>query len=101
MLWKDEYKIGVSLIDNQHKAMFDRVDLLLATLSKNNNDYTRTECINTIGYLKQYCVIHFRDEEIFQNNYKQFKITIDAKIKIKDMKKKKKKIIDFTFGPSS
>ena len=79
MLWKDEYKIGVSLIDNQHKAMFDRVDLLLATLSKNNNDYTRTECINTIGYLKQYCVIHFRDEEIFQKSIQYAGLTIHKK----------------------
>ena len=45
-------------------------------------------------------VHHSVKKEIFQNNYKQFKIIENAKIRIEDMKNTQK-VIEFSFGPSS
>lgn len=68
MLWKEEYKIGVTNIDNQHKLLFDRLDLLLFELAKNDKEHSRAECLKAIEYIKILSVKHFADEEMFQRS---------------------------------
>ena len=63
MLWKEEYKIGVPKIDEQHRALFDAVEKLLSTLPKGNESFLKLECLTTIKFLKEYTLQHFRDEE--------------------------------------
>ncbi|MCL2169417.1 MAG: hemerythrin domain-containing protein [Defluviitaleaceae bacterium] len=65
-MWKESYKIGVEHIDRQHKQLFEYVDAMAATLKKQQSfeDY-KNQIVEAIGFLKQYCVEHFKDEEAY------------------------------------
>ena len=69
-MWKDSYKIGVDLIDEQHKELFDRVDRLLEVIKKDDFSEKRDECSKAINFLKEYVVKHFSEEEAYQESIK-------------------------------
>ena len=58
--WKDEYKIGVTIIDNQHKQLFDAYDEFLHKLQENKTKEAKEVLIQR---LKQYTLFHFATEE--------------------------------------
>jgi len=61
--WDDSYSIGVDKVDNQHKELFKRLnDLILA----NKSDKGRDEVKKILGFLADYTVKHFEDEEELQ-----------------------------------
>lgn len=67
MLWKDNYQLGVSLIDEQHKELFRRVESFLRVLRSNNCWDEKIPQINeTLEFMKRYVVEHFHDEEEYQ-----------------------------------
>lgn len=67
MLWKDKYKLGVSLIDSQHKELFRRVDAFFQTLRSTAPWDQKVAHVNeTLEFMKAYVVEHFRDEEAYQ-----------------------------------
>jgi hemerythrin len=68
MLWKEEYKLGVAMIDIQHKSLFDAVDGLLNSILHKNEYEAKTECLDFIRFLKKYCVTHFATEENYQRS---------------------------------
>lgn len=69
MLWKDQYKLGVPVIDAQHKELFRRVDSFLQVLrSENSWDEKIPEINETLEFMKNYVVEHFRDEEEYQRS---------------------------------
>ncbi len=65
MLWKESYKTGVDLIDQQHKQLFDTTENLIKAIREGSDYERKRECIQTIIFLKNYIVKHFDDEEKF------------------------------------
>ena len=63
MTWNDNLKIGVSLIDREHKELCDRIDRLLAACSQGKGS---KEIAETVDFLQEYTVKHFGDEEKLQ-----------------------------------
>lgn len=60
MMWKDSYQIGAPRIDEQHKELFRVTEELVGAAQ---NGITAEACRKVIGFLKEYVVFHFRDEE--------------------------------------
>ena len=67
MMWKDKYKIGIPLVDKQHKELFDRVEKFVEALRKDEEwDAKLPEIKKTLAFMKNYVVEHFDDEEVYQ-----------------------------------
>jgi hemerythrin len=64
-MWKDAYAVGNELIDSQHKELFRMADDLAAAMSREGPD-SRAACARSVGFLKNYVVKHFADEEELQ-----------------------------------
>lgn len=74
--WKDRYSIGITLIDNQHKELFNKVcDLLVAMKSGKGS----VEVLKTLDFLEGYVIKHFKDEESIQIKSKYPKFNIQKK----------------------
>lgn len=65
-LWKEEYRIGVDLIDEQHHQLFDKIEHLLEIAKGGSWETNRRECMEIIDFLVNYTIIHFETEEKFQ-----------------------------------
>lgn len=63
MMWKDSYRLGVDQIDTQHRELF-RMTAELVRASKGTA--TEEDCQKALGFLKDYVIRHFRDEEAYQ-----------------------------------
>lgn len=63
MMWKDSLKIGVPLIDSEHRELCDRIDRLLDACNKGQG---REEILKTLEFLESYTIKHFGDEEKLQ-----------------------------------
>lgn len=69
MLWKDQYELGVPLIDAQHKELFRRVEAFLQVLRSQAGWEEKIPQLNeTLEFMKNYVVEHFRDEEEYQKS---------------------------------
>jgi hemerythrin len=67
MIWKEKYRIGVPLIDEQHQELFRRVTDFVKTLRSGDEWETKLSKVNeTLAFMKDYVIIHFGDEEEFQ-----------------------------------
>lgn len=67
MLWKEKYQVGVELIDEQHEELFRRVDEFMKVLRSEGAWEKKIDKVNeTLGFMKDYVVTHFRDEEVYQ-----------------------------------
>ena len=64
-MWKDSLKIGVPLIDSEHKELCDRIDRLFAACSQGKG---RDEIMKTVEFLESYTIKHFSDEEKLQRS---------------------------------
>ncbi len=76
MLWKDNYELGVPLIDAQHKELFKRVGSFLQVLRSGGSWDEKIPKINeTLEFMKRYVVEHFQAEEEYQRsiNYPGYK----------------------------
>ncbi|WP_160677821.1 bacteriohemerythrin [Clostridium sp. C8-1-8] len=72
--WKDEYTVGVKLIDDQHRRLLEIADDVYQ-LTKNNfitDKYDKI--VQVIEELKDYTVFHFKSEEEYMLSigYKKF-----------------------------
>ncbi len=66
MIWKDEYKIGIPQIDTQHEELFGRISDFVDTVRTEGEWLEKIEKVKkTMEYMKDYVVIHFRDEEAY------------------------------------
>ena len=61
--WKEEYKIGVEQIDNQHKRLFEIADEAYGILLDKYSIDKYDRIVEVINELKDYTVFHFRSEE--------------------------------------
>jgi len=69
MIWKDQYELGVPMVDAQHKELFKRVDSFLQVLRSEDCWEAKIPKINeTLEFMKNYVVEHFRDEEEYQKS---------------------------------
>ena len=67
MIWKEEYKIGVPLIDKQHEELFSRVTAFVETVQSDRIWNEKMNKVNdTLEYMKDYVVTHFQEEEAYQ-----------------------------------
>lgn len=67
MIWKEKYKLGVPLIDQQHEELFRRVNDFVETVRKPVLWTEKTQKINeTLDFMKEYVITHFHDEEAYQ-----------------------------------
>jgi hemerythrin len=89
-MWKDSLKIGVPLIDDEHKELCERTDQLFAACSQGKG---KAEIIKTLEFLEGYTLKHFADEEKLQRasaypKCKEHKELHDFfKLQISDLKK--------------
>lgn len=67
MIWKEEYKIGVPLIDQQHEELFARVTVFVDTIRSDVKWSEKVNKVNdTLTFMQEYAATHFRDEEAYQ-----------------------------------
>lgn len=64
-MWKESLKIGVPLIDSEHKELCDRIDQLFAACSQGKG---KEEIYKTLEFLEGYTIKHFSDEEKLQRS---------------------------------
>ena len=84
-MWKDKYKVGVSLIDTQHEELFKRVSEFIETVQNNDNwEHKLDKVKETMVFMEEYVVTHFNAEEAYQE-----------KINYPDMENHKKIHSDF------
>lgn len=69
MMWKESYKIGVPLIDQQHEELFNRVSAFIQTV-QNKGDWEEkmARVKETMEFMQQYVVFHFDAEEEYQES---------------------------------
>ncbi|MEM1485112.1 hemerythrin family protein [Oscillospiraceae bacterium PP1C4] len=67
MVWKEKYKIGIALIDEQHEELFRRVSDFMQVLRSSAEWEQKIPKVNeTLLFMKDYVITHFRDEEAYQ-----------------------------------
>lgn len=63
MMWNENLKIGIPLIDSQHHELCDRIDKLFDACGKGQG---KEEIVKTVEFLEQYTIKHFGEEEVLQ-----------------------------------
>ena len=58
--WTESLAVGIPLVDEQHKELFNRVNMLLDASSKGKG---KEEITGLVEFLGAYVVTHFRSEE--------------------------------------
>jgi hemerythrin len=64
-MWKESLKIGVTLIDSEHKELCQKIDDLFAACAKGQG---KEEIMKTLEFLESYTIKHFSDEEKLQRS---------------------------------
>lgn len=72
--WDDRYKLGVDLIDKEHKQLFATIDRLLK-LSE-NEEKSEWACREGVKYLKNHSLEHFEHEESYMESigYSEYEV---------------------------
>jgi hemerythrin-like metal-binding protein len=65
-MWKEEYRLGVEMIDSQHQQLFKMVDNLLLVIDDCKHKDYKKECADAVNFLYDYTVKHFKFEEGYQ-----------------------------------
>lgn len=66
-MWKESYRIGVDIVDQQHKELFEMVESLIKIVN-GGKENVREESMRAVAFLKDYTVKHFSDEEAYQRS---------------------------------
>ncbi|NLM97463.1 MAG: hemerythrin family protein [Halanaerobiaceae bacterium] len=70
MIWKEKYRIGVELIDRQHRELFERVNGFIKVVRSGQSMEEKLEEIEkTFSFMGEYVVVHFESEEAVQRKY--------------------------------
>jgi len=87
--WEEKYSVGVKLIDDQHKTMFDTInqliDVLASTPTKEKLDeiitrlveYKKFHFVTEEGYFKEF---NYENKEEHEAKHKEFTITLERLI---------------------
>lgn len=66
-MWKDSYRVGVKLIDEQHQELFKRVSDFTQIIRNSENWEDKLDKVKeTMSFMQEYVVDHFHDEEVYQ-----------------------------------
>ena len=63
MMWNENLKVGIPLIDSQHRELCNRIDSLFDACGKGQG---KEEIVKTVEFLEQYTIFHFGQEEELQ-----------------------------------
>lgn len=66
MEWREEYNIGVEVVDKAHKQLFSIVGKMLRLLENSKND--EYACREGMQFFKSYALKHFAEEEAFMKS---------------------------------
>ena len=67
--WKEEYNIGVDLIDKEHQELFQFINkLYLLTQKKWGWNSSRQSCRRAIDFFEKHAIEHFADEEAYMTS---------------------------------
>lgn len=70
MIWREEYKIGVELVDKQHQELFKRLGDFIQTVRSDKEKLEKKEEVEkTLSFMGEYVVTHFDAEEALQKKY--------------------------------
>lgn len=64
--WKEKYSVGIEKFDNQHKKLFQLLDLIFEAMKEGKG---KSILAPVLAELQNYIVIHFADEEVLMNKY--------------------------------
>lgn len=79
-LWKEEYKVGIDKIDEQHRQLFDKIEQLLEIAKSGDKRSNQQKCMEIIDFLVDYTVFHFNTEEALQRERKYVSYAQHVKI---------------------
>ncbi|HIP91940.1 MAG TPA: hemerythrin, partial [Thermotoga sp.] len=66
-MWKERYKIGAPLVDQQHKELFKRVSAFIQVVQSDVPWELKVEKVKeTLSFMQRYVIEHFEAEEKFQ-----------------------------------
>jgi hemerythrin len=65
MEWTPDLSVGVEAIDNQHKELIRRMNVFFQSMEGDD----KQKVLDMLGFLGEYVVAHFRDEEALQVRY--------------------------------
>lgn len=65
-LWKDEYKVGIDKIDDQHYQLFHEIENLLEIARSGDRECNKNKSMEIINFLMDYTIFHFDAEEKYQ-----------------------------------
>lgn len=66
--WKDDYNIGVDVVDKAHRQLFSIVARILKNFTDGEFEKNKRICIETVKYLEDYTIKHFAEEEAYQRS---------------------------------
>ena len=72
--WKEEYRIGIKLIDEQHKKLFELANKAFDLLKDDFYIDKYDDIIMILKELKNYAIYHFKSEEDYMESIKYRKI---------------------------
>ncbi len=63
--WSEDYSVGDTTIDEQHKRLFGAINQLAALANQKDDDKTRrfSDILKLLLFLNNYIYLHFQDEE--------------------------------------
>ena len=61
LVWKDEFNIGIKIIDDEHQKLFQIITKLFALTGEETT--SRRACQEGIKFFKTHALKHFDDEE--------------------------------------
>lgn len=64
--WRDEYNIGVEVIDKEHQRLFKIINKLFSFREEEKD--SQWTCQEGIKYFKSHAVTHFKDEEAYMES---------------------------------
>lgn len=68
LVWKEEYNIGVEIIDREHQRLFKIINKLFAVDGEEEEEKSRWACQEGIKYFKGHALKHFADEEKYMES---------------------------------
>lgn len=67
LVWKDDYSVGVEILDRQHKQIFDTINTYYNSML---DLCPREMVLKTLKSLQEYTHIHFQEEERLMKLYR-------------------------------
>ena len=68
LVWKEEYNIGVEIIDTEHQRLFKIINKLFTVDEEDEEKKSRWACNQGIKYFKSHAIKHFEDEERYMES---------------------------------